>query len=67
MVQLTAELERSTDRRLKQERELIQTKQYLERLSEQKNTLMKTKELYEANKRSLEEEVRVDVFCSNHT
>jgi len=58
MVQLTAELERSTDRRLKLERELIQTKHNLEIVSEQKNALAKTKEKFEADKRELEEEVR---------
>lgn len=57
MVQLTAELERATECRLKIEKNLIQTKQSLERVSGQRNCLMKTTELYEADKRALEHEV----------
>lgn len=57
MVQLTAELERSTDKRLKLERELVQTKHNLEIVSEQKSALVKTTEKYQADKRELEEEV----------
>ncbi len=63
MVQLTAELERSTDKRLKLERELIQTKHTLEIVSDQKNALVKTTEKYQADKRGLEEEVSHSYHC----
>lgn len=63
MVQLTAELERATELRLSAEKELLVTQEKLSRISQQREYLMKTTEIYEADKRELEQEVR-DVMCT---
>lgn len=60
MVQLTAELERATESRLKAEKECLIATEKLSRVSQQKEYLMKTTEVYEADKRELEQEVRYD-------
>ena len=57
MVQLTAELEKATQRRLETEKELVDLKQRYSQAKQQKDYLMKTTELYEADKRELEQEV----------
>ena len=59
IMKLTTDLEKSTERRLKVEADMVQTKQNLALVSDQKNSLMKTAELYEADKRELEQEVCV--------
>ncbi len=57
MVQLTAELEKATRSRLTAERESLALNEKLSRVSQQKQYLMKTTEMYEADKRELEQEV----------
>ena len=57
MVQLTAELENATALRLKAEQELLVTSEKLKQVSQQREYLMKTTEVYEADKRELEQEV----------
>ena len=57
MVQLTAELEKATEQRLKAQKELAEIKDKYSRISQQKQYLMKTTEVYEADKRELEQEV----------
>ena len=62
MVQLTAELERATENRLKAEKEMLICNEKLARVTQQKDYLMKTTEMYEADKRELEQEVCVYVY-----
>lgn len=57
MVQLTAELEKATALRLKAEKELLVANEKLKKVSQQREYLMKTTEVYEADKRELEHEV----------
>ncbi len=59
MVQLTAELERATESRLKAEQELHEVKSKFSHVAQQREYLMKTTEIYEADKRELEQEVCV--------
>lgn len=59
VVKLTAELERATELRLNAEKELIIVNEKLSQVSQQRTYLMKTTEIYEADKRELEQEVCV--------
>ncbi len=59
MVQLTAALEKATASRLKAEKELQEVNDKFSRIAQQREYLMKTTEVYEADKRELEQEVNV--------
>ena len=56
-MQLTAGLEKATESRLKAERELQEATEKFSRIAQQREYLMKTTEIYEADKRELEQEV----------
>ena len=59
-MQLTAALEQATEQRLKAEKDMLASKEELSRVSQQRAYLMKTTEVYEADKRELEQEVSED-------
>lgn len=63
-MKLTAELERTTDLRLKAEGEVLSLNEKLSHVAQQKACLMRTTEMYEADKRELELEVGVNNLLS---
>lgn len=59
IAQFRAELEKVRALRLSSERIVVQLKEQLKKTSDEKNILLRTTEIYEADKRELEYEVKV--------
>lgn len=65
IAQLRAELEKVRALRQSSERVVIQLREQLKKTSDEKNILLRTTEIYEADKRELEYEVRMMILLIN--